>query len=272
MVRHNRFLQISLTALVSAFLIFSAASAAGKSKKSKKERVYRVAITNVTKDQIFSPPVLATHEAGFRVFMAGAPASAELVKVAEDGMNGPLATMLGASPEVFDVVAAGAPILPGATAYYEIHSKGKADSMSIVGMLVSTNDGFFGVNARKLSSKSRRSMSFSAVAYDAGSEGNNEDCVTSSRAPVPWVPPTSATRWARKVTSTSTTVSMGSEWERSIWTRVPMIGATRWRASRSCGSTERQSETYAEGGCGGSTINRFLATPYPPPRDFVTKS
>ncbi len=176
MVRHNRFLQISLTALVSAFLIFSAASAAGKSKKSKKERVYRVAITNVTKDQIFSPPVLATHEAGFRVFMAGAPASAELVKVAEDGMNGPLATMLGASPEVFDVVAAGAPILPGATAYYEIHSKGKADSMSIVGMLVSTNDGFFGVNARKLSSKSRRSMSFSAVAYDAGSEGNNEDC------------------------------------------------------------------------------------------------
>ena len=38
MVRHNRFLQISLTALVSAFLIFSAASAAGKSKKSKKER------------------------------------------------------------------------------------------------------------------------------------------------------------------------------------------------------------------------------------------
>ena len=101
MVRHNRFLQISLTALVSAFLIFSAASAAGKSKKSKKERVYRVAITNVTKDQIFSPPVLATHEAGFRVFMAGAPASAELVKVAEDGMNGPLATMLGASPGGF---------------------------------------------------------------------------------------------------------------------------------------------------------------------------
>ena len=59
------------------------------------------AITNVTKDQIFSPPVLATHEAGFRVFMAGAPASAELVKVAEDGMNGPLATMLGASPRGF---------------------------------------------------------------------------------------------------------------------------------------------------------------------------
>ena len=56
MVRHNRFLQISLTALVSAFLIFSAASAAGKSKKSKKERVYRVTITNVTKGQIFSPP------------------------------------------------------------------------------------------------------------------------------------------------------------------------------------------------------------------------
>ena len=230
-----------------------------------------MAITNVTKDQIFSPPVLVTHEAGFRVFMAGAPASAELVKVAEDGMNGPLATMLGASPEVFDVVAAGAAILPGATAYYEIHSKGKADSMSIVGMLVSTNDGFFGVNARKLSSKSRRSMSFSAVAYDAGSEGNNEDC--------DFIPGPCA------MGSTNFRYEMGAEGYVYVHngvhgigmgavnlTRVPMIGATRWRASRSCGSTERQSETYAEGGCGGSTINRFLATPYPPPRDFVTKS
>ena len=101
-VRHSRFLQISLTVLVGAFLIVSTTSAA-KSKKSKKERVYRVAITNVTNAQIFSPPVLATHEAGFHVFVAGTYASAELVKVAEDGMNGDLATMLGASPDVFDV-------------------------------------------------------------------------------------------------------------------------------------------------------------------------
>lgn len=90
MVRHNRLLQISLMALVGAFLIFSAASAAsaaGKSKKSKKDRVYRVTITNVTKGQIFSPPLLATHRAGFPVFAVGTPASTEL---AEDGSNAAL--------------------------------------------------------------------------------------------------------------------------------------------------------------------------------------
>ena len=156
-VRHSRFLQVSLTVLVGAFLIVSTTSAA-KSKNSKKERIYRVAITNVTNAQIFSPPVLATHEAGFHVFVAGTYASAELVKVAEDGMNGDLATMLGASPGVFDVVAAGAPILPGETAYYEIRSRGKADNLTVVGMLVSTNDAFFGAT-RKLSSKSGRGMS-----------------------------------------------------------------------------------------------------------------
>ncbi len=146
MVRHYRFLQISLTAVVSAFLIVSTASAAGKSKK---ERVYHVAITNVTNAQVFSPPVLATHEAGFRVLVAGTPASAELVKVAEDGANGDLATMLGASPVVFDVVKVGATIMPGKTAHYEIRSRGKAEYLSIVGMLVSTNDAFLGVTARK---------------------------------------------------------------------------------------------------------------------------
>ena len=182
MVRHNRFLQISLTALVSAFLIFSAASAAGKSKKSKKERVYRVTITNVTKGQIFSPSLLATHKAGFRVFAAGTPASVELAELAEDGSNAALKMLLEASsPDVFAVVTdmasgdPGANIKPGASAEYEIRSRGKADSLSIVGMLVITNDAFFGVT-RTLSSKSRRSMSFSAVAYDAGSEVNNEEC------------------------------------------------------------------------------------------------
>jgi len=176
MVRHNRFLQISLTALVSAFLIFSAASAAGKSKKSKKERVYRVAITNVTKYQIFSPPLLATHNADFGIFMVGTAASAELAELAEDGGNGALAALLDASPDVFEVVAAGAGIMPGETGEYEIHAKGKADRLSIASMLITTNDAFLGVNGRKLSSKSGRMMSFSAVAYDAGSEFNNEDC------------------------------------------------------------------------------------------------
>lgn len=106
----------------------------------------------------------------------------ELAELAEDGSNAALKMLLEASsPDVFDVVTdmasgdPGANIKPGASAEYEIRSRGKADSLSIVGMLVITNDAFFGVT-RTLSSKSRRSMSFSAVAYDAGSEVNNEEC------------------------------------------------------------------------------------------------
>lgn len=139
-------------------------------------RVYRVTVTNLTRGQVFSPPVLATHKSSVGYFTPGQPASDELAQLAEDGNGAPLATLLGGLDEVFEVQAAAAPIPPGAVVEYTIESRRRFRQFSIAGMLVNTNDAFFAVNGGTLPRHRGESVSFRVAAYDAGSEGNNEDC------------------------------------------------------------------------------------------------
>ena len=47
-------------------------------------RKYRVTITNLTRGQIFSRPIVISHNRNFRLFELGEPASDELVALAED--------------------------------------------------------------------------------------------------------------------------------------------------------------------------------------------
>lgn len=145
-------------------------------RHDRRARVYRVTITNVTKGQVFSPPVLATHKASVSVFTAGSPASDELVLVAEDGDGAPLAAALESLPKVYRARATDMPIPPGASLSYNMRARGSFDRISIVGMLVNTNDAFFAIDTLKLPRGRGDSRRSSAVAYDAGSEGNNEDC------------------------------------------------------------------------------------------------
>jgi len=137
---------------------------------------YEITITNVTKGQVFSPPVLVTHKKSVKLFEAGAPASPELALVAEDGNNGPLADLLNSLRQVGVALASAAPIGPGGSAIYEIRSSRRFDVVSAVGMLVNTNDAFFAIDSRNLPMRRGQTKSFIAHAYDAGSEDNNEDC------------------------------------------------------------------------------------------------
>jgi hypothetical protein len=140
------------------------------------QRTYEITITNITKGQVFSPPVLVTHRSSVAVFAAGAPASPELVSVAEDGDGSSLASLLNSLPQVGTVLASPAPIGPGSSAIYEISSARRFGRISAVGMLVNTNDAFFAINTKNLPNRRGQSRSFIARAYDAGSEDNNEDC------------------------------------------------------------------------------------------------
>jgi len=137
---------------------------------------YEVTITNLTKAQVFSPPVLVTHNRSIALFEAGAEASAELAMVAEDGNGGPLADTLSGSPRVFEVQATGAAIPPGMSATYLIGADKRFDALSIVAMLVNTNDAFMALDSERLPRERGKSRSFEVDAYDAGSEGNNENC------------------------------------------------------------------------------------------------
>ena len=102
-----------------------------------------VTVTNLTKGQIMSPPVVATHDRIMDpLFVLGSPVSAELAGVAEDAVNGPLEPALAADPHVNDVVTitgAGGPILLGESASAIVTGRGKFDRITLVGMLVTTN-------------------------------------------------------------------------------------------------------------------------------------
>lgn len=133
---------------------------------------YDVTITNLTKGQIFSPPVVYTHWASYDLFTPGEAAVPELAGLAEDAADGPLVALLGAEPKVADVSVGGGVVLPGESMTVSVRAHGRARNVSVLGMLVTTNDAFFAAE--------RRTPAFSktvyAIAWDAGSEANTQDC------------------------------------------------------------------------------------------------
>jgi len=138
------------------------------------QEMVTVRITNVSK-QIISPPLVVTHTWKARVFVPGTPASTELSMLAEDGDPSALAALLGDSDEVLDVAVAGGPLLPGATMFFDLEKRGRFNRVSAVGMLVTTNDAFFGLD-NFLVEKDDRNQRVFASAWDAGTEFNNELC------------------------------------------------------------------------------------------------
>lgn len=142
----------------------------------KRTTTYEVTITNITKGQVFSPPVLVTHNRNVALFNVGEPALDELAIVAEDGAGQPLADLVSGLSEVSEAQATSAPLMPGASAVYEISSARGFNVFSIVSMMVNTNDAFFAIDSKLLPRSRYGSRTYYARGYDAGSEGNNEDC------------------------------------------------------------------------------------------------
>lgn len=137
---------------------------------------FEVSITNLTRGQIISPPVVIVHDDNFKLFQLGAPASDELAALAEDALTDDLVAALMADPAVEDFELAGSGIMPGETITVGVSGLGQAKLLSAAGMLVSTNDAFFAVNGMRLPNVGGGPLSLRAVAYDAGSEVNSEDC------------------------------------------------------------------------------------------------
>lgn len=136
---------------------------------------YRVTITNLTASQIISPPVVATHRVGTGIFQPGDAAGDGLRLLAEDGDPSDLAAELMADHRVLDVAVASGPVMPGASVRVEVEARGPFNRLSAAGMLVTTNDAFFGVDSAVISGGPWLTR-LAAPAYDAGTEANSEDC------------------------------------------------------------------------------------------------
>lgn len=138
---------------------------------------YRVTIYNLTKAQPFSPPVVVSHHDDIALFHVGEEALPELALLAEDGNPAELTELLATLGDVEDVaVVEGGPILPGGSAEVTVRAPFPYHRLSVVGMLVNTNDAFFALDTATVPRQRFQRETFYAPAYDAGSEANNEDC------------------------------------------------------------------------------------------------
>ena len=135
----------------------------------------QVTITNLTRAQPLSPPVVASHNAkGPQLFVAGQPASRELALVAEDAINGPLIRLLRGDPNVADVQQGAAPIPPGGRATIVVDARDLLPFVSLASMLVNTNDAFIAI--QHVIAPPIGTATLFVPAWDAGSEVNDEDC------------------------------------------------------------------------------------------------
>jgi len=140
---------------------------------------YSVTITNITKGQIFSPPVVIAHNPSYVLYNLGQPARPSLALMAEDGNNGDIVAEAEVHEGVYSVMSGDGVLMPGESVILELETPAGANWFTIAGMLVSTNDAFFALNGVKAPTAfySRgNSMTYRAEAYDAGSEANSEDC------------------------------------------------------------------------------------------------
>jgi hypothetical protein len=144
------------------------------SGQERGDRTYEITITNLTRGQIFSPPVLISHNGDFQLFVLGEPAIPELVALAEDGITEDLTGYISTLPSVLDYAVAAGGIPPGQSMTLEITTRGRFRYISAAGMLVTTNDAFFAIRGVRVPSRGERVDE--AEAYDAGSETNSEDC------------------------------------------------------------------------------------------------
>lgn len=135
------------------------------------EYEFMVTTTNLTHAQPMSPIGAALHTSG-QFFKVGEAASEELENLAESGNNSGLLglSVVNASASSEGVLA------PGASVYLTLTTESlESQKLSIISMMVNTNDGFTGLNSLDVSSMAvGDTMSFRTVAYDAGTEANSE--------------------------------------------------------------------------------------------------
>lgn len=140
---------------------------------------YQVTITNVTRGQQFTPFLLAMHKPAVQLFKLGQPAAPELATLAEEGNVAPLKAALDANPSVAATVAGSGLTDPGKSVTFTIRTREGFDRLSVAAMLIPTNDAFValsGFDLDDLGAGERRVVTVRVVAYDAGSERNDELC------------------------------------------------------------------------------------------------
>ena len=144
---------------------------------NKKSQMYEVTITNLTRSQTFTPILVSSQRYGVSLFELGSPASDELSALAEGGDVAPQTAVLEANKRVIDVANSGGLLAPGASVSVKVSAKHGAKWISVASMMIPTNDAFISMNGVK-APRGGHSVTYYSPAYDAGSEPNDELCIS----------------------------------------------------------------------------------------------
>ena len=158
-----------------------ATPAPSKHAPAAPERTYSITVENLSGGQPLSPPLIIAHNRKFDLWSRGQVASHVVAAVAEDANTAPAIELAESSrgvgvalTGVDDGADAPAPILPGTSQTYTVKVSGWHGRLSLQAMLVNTNDAFTGLDSVYLPRKVGSTRHTTRVAYDAGSEKNNE--------------------------------------------------------------------------------------------------
>lgn len=138
---------------------------------------FEVTVTNLTREQTFTPVFVASHAPGLRLFEVGRPAIREVEIVAEEGDVDPLLA-LARNPAVLEATFTGAPpagfVGPGQSRTLTVRTRAGFENITVIAMLIPTNDAFFGLS--DVAGPASGAMMFMSPAYDSGTERNDELC------------------------------------------------------------------------------------------------
>jgi hypothetical protein len=134
-----------------------------------------VSVTNLTRGTWFTPLLVSAHPAGFKSFTEGTAASVQIQSVAEAGdTTGVQAQLPSGSSTIVD--PNGGPLKPGGTVTSAAFTGGAGTAnsqLTILAMMVPTNDGFMSLNAIDIPT-TPGTYTYNVTAYDAGTEANDE--------------------------------------------------------------------------------------------------
>lgn len=155
-----------LNALCAAGLLVAAAQSVNAAELS-------IDIQNLTNGMYFTPLIVTAHNPGNSLFQVGDAASPELQEMAEGGsLNGlmGITTAIGANTETNP---AGGLLGPGQTTNATINNDDGNTVLSILAMILPTNDGFIGLDNWHIPEEAGTYTVY-LNAYDAGTEANDE--------------------------------------------------------------------------------------------------
>lgn len=131
-----------------------------------------VTVTNLTQGIHFTPLMIAAHDGENHIFEVGTAATTALAEMAEGGSLGSLEAALSGINADMSKNPAGGLLAPGAQTTTTLNTADGNDYLSLVAMLLPTNDGFVGLDSWKIKGPGTYTINLSG--YDAGTEANDE--------------------------------------------------------------------------------------------------